>query len=238
MSIRLRLTLIYSTILALVLIVFSLALYFPASRVTLAAVEDTLASEAKRVTASKDFQLNHIGYYTRRIADPQTYIQTMSADGQVKDRTDNLGDYVLPLSDKGWQECKKGEPWTEIVETENGRLLVYSQPVWEEGGVYGVVQVARSLVEHDQSLETLRNILAGGSLIATLTTFGLGWVLAGAALRPINRITQTAEAIGAERNFDRRVSYTGPNDEVGRLTTTFNAMLTELQSAYRQVEQA
>jgi signal transduction histidine kinase len=32
--------------------------------------------------------------------------------------------------------------------------------------------------------------------------------------------------------------YTGPQDEIGRLSTTFNAMLTELGSAYRQVEQA
>jgi len=116
--------------------------------------------------------------------------------------------------------------------------MIYSQPVWKQGQAEGIVQVARSLIEYDQSLETLRNILASGSLVATLTTVGLGWVLAGAALRPINKITQTAEAIGAERDFDHRVNYTGPNDEVGRLSTTFNAMLTELQSAYRQLEQA
>ncbi len=238
MSIRLRLTLLYSAILALTLIAFSVALYFTASRVTLGAVEQTLADEAKRLIASKDFQLDHISYRAYRVADPQTYIQTVRADGDVADRTANLGEYVLPLSDKGWQTCKKGEAWTEIAPTENGRLLIYSKPVWAEGQVNGVVQMARSLVEYDQSLENLRNILAGGSLVATLTTFGLGWVLAGAALRPINRITQTAQAIGTERDFDRRVNYSGPDDEVGRLTTTFNAMLTELQSAYRQVEQA
>jgi signal transduction histidine kinase len=238
MSIRLRLTLLYSAILALVLIAFSGALYFTVSRLTLATVEETLAEEAKRITASKDFRLEHIGYYAHRFTDPQTYVQTVGANRQLADRTDNLGDYILPLSPDGWQTCQEGKPWTEIVATENGRLLVFSQPVWGEGEVQGVVQVARSLVDHDQSLETMRNILASGSLIATLTTFGLGWVLAGAALRPIHRITHTAEAIGTERDFGRRVNYVGPNDEVGRLTTTFNAMLTELQSAYRQVEQA
>ncbi|MBV9788657.1 MAG: HAMP domain-containing histidine kinase, partial [Chloroflexi bacterium] len=64
------------------------------------------------------------------------------------------------------------------------------------------------------------------------------WVLSGIALRPIDRITHTAQAIGAERDFGRRVSYIGPHDEIGRLTTTFNEMLTELQSAYRQEAQA
>ena len=38
-----------------------------------------------------------------------------------------------------------------------------------------------------------------------------GWVLAGTALRPIQRLTRTAQVIGTERNFSRRVepvSYT------------------------------
>jgi signal transduction histidine kinase len=62
--------------------------------------------------------------------------------------------------------------------------------------------------------------------------------LSGAALRPIQRITDTAQVIGAQRDFDRRVDYHGPPDEVGHLATTFNGMLDELQAAYRQTEQA
>ncbi|MGH2520923.1 MAG: ATP-binding protein [Anaerolineales bacterium] len=238
MSIRLRLTLLYSAILALTLVAFSAALYFTVSRVTLTAIEETLADEAQRLIASGNFQLNHIGYKASRFADPQTYIQTVHADGQVAARTANLGDFVLPLSQAGRQTCQKGQPWTEIVSTEEGRLLVHSQPVLAQGQMEGILQVARSLVEQDQSLSTLRGILASGSLVATTITFGLGWVLAGTALHPINRITLTAQAIGTERDFGRRVSHSGPNDEVGRLSTTFNAMLTELQSAYQQLERA
>jgi signal transduction histidine kinase len=238
MSIRLRLTLLYSGILALTLVAFSVSLYFTAARVTRTAVEETLVNEAQRLIASRDFQIDHIGYYAARIAAPQTYIQTMWLNGQVADRSNNLGDFVLPLSDAGRQTCEQGKPWTETVPTDDGRLLVYSRPVWHQSQVDGIVQVARSLVEYDESLKTLRGILISGSLVATLTTFGLGWVLAGITLRPIQRITQTAQAIGTEHEFGRRVEHTGPNDEVGRLATTFNAMLTELQSAYQQVEQA
>jgi signal transduction histidine kinase len=238
MSLRLRLTLLYSAILALALAGFSAALYFTSARVMFAAIEETLANEAQRLTTSREFHLDQIGYRASRFSDPQTYIQTVWADGQVADRTANLGDFVLPLSDDGWQTCKKGRPWTETVSTETGRLLVHSKPVLDQGQVGGVLQVARSLVEYDQALNTLRGLLLSGSLLATLTTFGLGWGFAGAALHPINRITQTAQAIGAERDFDRRVSHSGPNDEVGRLTTTFNAMLTELQSAYQHLEQS
>jgi two-component system, OmpR family, sensor kinase len=87
-------------------------------------------------------------------------------------------------------------------------------------------------------LNTLRVILIAGDTLVILAAFAIGWFLAGAALAPIHRITQTAQAIGAERDFRRRVQHIGPNDEVGQLAITFNTMLTELESAYRQVEQA
>ena len=89
-----------------------------------------------------------------------------------------------------------------------------------------------------QYLTTLRLVLLVGSSLAILLALALGWALAGAALRPIHRITQTAQAIGAERNFGRRVEHQGPADEVGQLAVTFNDMLAELESGYRQLEGA
>ena len=55
--------------------------------------------------------------------DPQTYAQTLFANGQVADRTANLGDYVIPLSEAGWKACEQGQAWSETVNTEAGRLL-------------------------------------------------------------------------------------------------------------------
>src|SRR5439155_3853437 len=78
-----------------------------------------------------------------------------------------------------------------------------------------------------------RQVLLIGGGIVTLLAFGAGWALAGTALRPINRITQTAHEIGATQDFARRVAYSGPPDEVGRLASTFNRMLTGLQDAYQ-----
>ncbi|MFL5800550.1 MAG: sensor histidine kinase [Roseiflexaceae bacterium] len=238
MSFRLRLTVLNSAILALTLIVFSAALYLTVSRVTFNLLADTLIDEAKRLAAPDRFRLDYIEYPARKFAAPETYVQTRSPDGRIADRTTNLGDVVLPLAGDGLHACQSGEPWIEVVPADHGRLLVYSQPVSIHGRIAGIVQVARSMAEHDQSLGTLRSILTIGSSVVTVIAFGIGWVLAGVTLRPINRLTHTAQAIGAERDFGRRVEYVGPNDEIGRLATTFNAMLTELQAAYRQAEQS
>ena len=124
MSIRLRLTLLYSAILALTLTGLSVALVLTVSRVTLGAIEDTLAGEAQRLVNSKGFDLSHIDYQARKFAAPETYIQTVRLDGSVVDRTPNLGDFVLPLSSGGLRACQGGQTWTEVAPTESGRLLV------------------------------------------------------------------------------------------------------------------
>ncbi len=237
MSIRLRLTLLYSGILLLTLIALGVILMVSVSQINLRTLEDTLRADAERLIYTRDFALDRPRYDPRRIALPDTYLQTRTVDGQIVSRSSNLGDYQLPIDQARLAAAAGGQAWTDIAVTENGRLFVFNLPVVVRGQFIGVVQFARSLAEQDEALETLRNTLIIGSLVVVGLAFIVGWVLSGAALRPIQRITDTARVIGAQRDFDRRVDYRGPPDEVGQLATTFNGMLNELQGAYRQTEQ-
>jgi signal transduction histidine kinase len=128
--------------------------------------------------------------------------------------------------------------WVETAQVDNEPLLIYSQPMTATGGAIQIVRVATPMVQQQQALSTLRLILIAGSSLAILAAFIVGWMLAGMALLPIHRITRTARAIGTKRDFSRRVQHEGPQDEIGQLATTFNTILTELESGYRQVEQA
>ena len=147
-------------------------------------------------------------------------------------------DVILPLSDDALQAAQNGESWMETATVEGERVLIYTVPILVEGQLTEILQMGRSLTTRDQSIRALGGNLLLAGMVAILVAFGLGWALAGMSLRPIHRLTQTAEAIGAERDFSRRVAHTGPDDEVGRLAKTFNAMLSELQAAYEQVGQA
>jgi signal transduction histidine kinase len=173
-----------------------------------------------------------------RFAGPEFYIQASDVNGGVINRSPNLGDVTLPLSPAGGRAVQSGRPWLETRPVENQRLLIYSIPLGVGGRFAGILQLGRSLAEQNAALRTLQEMLIAGSGIVTLIAFLAGWLLAGTALRPIHRITQTAQAIGAERDFGRRVEYSGPNDELGQLAATLNAMLTELQVAYQQTEEA
>jgi signal transduction histidine kinase len=237
MSIRLRLTLLYSGILALTLIVLGVVLLVSVSQISLRTLGETLREDARRLIYAREFRLDRLGYDPRRIAVPDTYIQTVAPTGAIIARSVNLGDFELPVDGDDLRTAVDGVPWTNVVVTENGRLFVVNYPVVVRGQLVGIVQLARSLAEQDEALLTLRRTLIIGSAFVIVLAFVVGWFLAGAALRPIQRITDTAQLIGAQRDFDRRVDYRGPPDEVGQLATTFNGMLNELQEAHQQTEQ-
>jgi heavy metal sensor kinase len=65
-----------------------------------------------------------------------------------------------------------------------------------------------------------------------LAGFG-GWFIADRALKPIDTITRRAQAI-SEQDLHRRLNLDLPNDEVGRLAHTFDAMLARLDSAFQR----
>lgn len=246
MSIRLRLTLLYSAILALTLVIFSAALYTVQARTTLKDLEHEMIVGARRAADTRHYwkkseEVELPASESPRPNDGQfspLYFQVRGLDGAVLLRRPEVDDTVLPISEDIWHAVVGGEPRFEFVTTDAEHLLVYSQVVVEPDEPPVVIQVGRSLADRDRFLTALRVILTIGSSLAVMTAFGVGWVLAGLSLRPINRITQTAQTIGAERDFGRRVNHAGPNDEIGQLATTFNDMLAALQDAFRRVEQS
>ncbi len=258
MSIRLRLTLLYTVILALTLLLFGAALYTSQARGTLDALKAELLHSSD-ATVQMVLRFSHSPQGSPPVPPPggerPVPLQELAAEPafqQLREREivrilDSEGELVatpfaaasepLPLSSEGLAALRAQQPWWEIAAWEETRLLIYNRPVMVDGQFSYIVQTARPLTERENSLRTLSRtlLIAGG--VMTLIAFGIGWVLAGAALRPIHRITQTAQAIGRESDFSRRVDYVGPEDEVGLLATTFNAMLARLEEAYQRVSQ-
>jgi two-component system OmpR family sensor kinase len=253
MSIRLRLTLLYSAILTLTLFTFGALLYAQQYQESFEIEKRFLVQMGERFAngrqvppgppgqpgdlnppepppdASPSEQPDDFagGYLVRRSSDGQEILDLQTPD-----------DVVLPLSDDALQAAQSGETWMETATVDGERVLIYTVPILANGQVTEILQMGRSLTTRDESISALGGNLLLVGIAAIVLAFGLGWVLAGVSLRPIHRLTQTAQAIGAERDFSRRVAHTGPDDEVGRLAKTFNAMLSELQAAYRQIGEA
>jgi two-component system OmpR family sensor kinase len=248
-SIRLRLTLTYTIILALTLTLFSLLLYFAQSGSFFFGTQDKLINQAALIAEAMQSQ-SQAGEVTApaqpSIANlPQKpgprfetyYVQIRDQQGEVAERSANLAGVTLPLGTAGLNAVRQGKGWVETIVLDNQRLLIYSRPVSDAQGAQKILQVALPLALIDEVQGVMRSVLFVINSVLIVAAFGIGWLLAGITLRPIHRLTQTAQAIGAKRDFAHRVEHAGPADEIGQLASTFNMMLSELQAAYVQVEQ-
>lgn len=134
-----------------------------------------------------------------------------------------------PLVDKGsitglrgsaTESTRRGSAETHV------RLL--STPV-EVGGRREVLVVAEPLAEIDSAVRRTTILLAGGGAISLVLAGLGGWWVAYRALRPVERMTTRAAAIGI-KELDQRVSVPPARDEIAHLAETFNAMLDRLES--------
>lgn len=100
----------------------------------------------------------------------------------------------------------------------------------------GAVQVALPIDDTVSALARLRRQLAFGGLAGIALAAGLGTLVARRAIRPVEALTALAEDVSATGDLTRRIEA-GAGDEVGRLATTFNAMLANLEQARRAQQQ-
>ncbi len=256
MSIRLRFTLLYTLILALTLTVFGGTLYTIQAQDTLNLLKRDLSQGADKMTeiTLKDGQPSDEGQPPME-KPPKPLSFNEFSDGQefqkfrereiirILDSSGNLvaspfgrAEEALPLSAEGLAAVQSEREWWESGYVSDEEMLIYSRPIVVDGELVYIIQVARSLTERNRTLQSLATTLLVGGSLTVLIAFGIGWLFSGLTLKPIHRITKTAKKIGEERDFSRRVDYTGPQDEVGQLASTFNSMLARLQTAFQKVE--
>lgn len=110
----------------------------------------------------------------------------------------------------------------------DGSLLEVIRPVNQDGEILGWVYLRMRLTLLDQLLGRIALVLVP-LLIATLV---LAWLLSSRLQRVITRpaieLLRTAETVRQFKNYSVRARVLA-EDEFGRLTTTFNAMLDEVE---------
>jgi two-component system sensor histidine kinase MprB len=91
----------------------------------------------------------------------------------------------------------------------------------------GAVMVARDLGETDHVLGELALEITAAGLAVLVVAAAAGWLIARRITRRLEHLTETAELVSATGHLDIPIA-TSDRDEVGRLATAFDTMLTEL----------
>jgi heavy metal sensor kinase len=97
-----------------------------------------------------------------------------------------------------------------------------------------VIQVGRSEASMKAQMRDLAVMLVLGLPLAVAVAGIGGYALARRALVPIERMTEHARTITAERLNDR-LPVDNPDDEMGRLAAVFNATLSRLEQSFEQM---
>lgn len=240
MSIRLRLTLWYSTILTVTLLIFGVAIYFISYYIL---ISDQKAQMRKLSLEIRD-QIIVIPFTFA--GDKTVYrVQLPSLDEfkysnyfiqAINQKDEVVGSsyrFALPLptrTDTPFLREKVG----------NASFLVFNDPVsisTKQGSqVVMVLQIAVIINDIDTILKTLQYVLLLLGIVTVVLAATLGWFLARKALKPIDNVIAAAAQIEKGADLGMRIPYAGPEDEIGRLTNTINGMLGRIQSAYTELE--
>jgi two-component system, OmpR family, sensor kinase len=109
---------------------------------------------------------------------------------------------------------------------------------WSSASDGGVVVAGQSTAFPANQIAGLRVFLAIAAIVTLIVVAIVSWLVAGRAVRPLVTLAETTGAIGTTGDLSRRLSLSRSRDEVGRLTTSFNAMLERLQSAQAELAAA
>jgi len=101
------------------------------------------------------------------------------------------------------------------------------------GGGDGVVVVAASLEDLDESVAELTSSLTWIVPLAVVALLAVVWVIVGRTLRPVEQMRAQVATIGMTA-LDRRIPEPQSGDEIARLAVTMNEMLTRLEHSVRQ----
>ena len=145
----------------------------------------------------------------------------------------------IPLSQDFISQAFAGTSSLSTIETAQGeRLRVLAIPVNigpPPSTQLGVLVIARSTRQIDRALARLALTLLIAIPLTLAVAAGAGMFLANRALKPVDKIAQTARQIG-ESDLSRRIDV-NTKDELGRLAATLNEMIGRLEKAFRRQKQ-
>ena len=232
LPIRLRLALVFGVVMAVVFTAVGAFLYVRLGATLDERVDESLASRSEALSAlvrssGDDLRLEDV----RVISTEDGFSQLIGSDGSILAALDYETRVQLLTAAELGQSLTQRLVVEREVEVSGGareEVRMLATPV-EIGDRVEVVLVGESLEDRDDALDGLLTQLLLVLPIAVLLSSGIGYLVARAALRPVEDMRGRAAEISAETP-DRRLPLPRAHDEIYRLGETLNEMLGRLDA--------
>ena len=232
MSLRARLTLMSALIVGIILAAASVVCFEVIRSELRGQVDEQLRNQARLVrdVPFEDVSRRPLPAPPRRTGGGAPFVQLISASGIATQPLDE--DVKLPVTAAD-RAVAAGERASETRddEAQGTHVRVHTVPL----SPGGALQLARSLESVDAVLARLRLVLAALVLGGTAVAAALSRLFSRPVIAPITSLTDTAAHIEATGDLGQRIQD-GGRDEVGRMASSFNAMLERVQSSQEALE--
>jgi heavy metal sensor kinase len=232
MSLRVRLTLLYTSLVGGILLLFGFVVYQLVSVILIEQIDNTLAQTANELIA-----LTHttsVGEVDIHVQDldlaTNVYIQFWERNGVLRFSLPDMRGLDEPLDPFAQQVA---EPVYRETYVRNVHLRVLSVPLTIGNRPIGTFQLAANLAIVDTTQNNLLVILVIGTLAAMGTAALLVSITTYHSLAPLGSVTETALQITRAGDLSQRIPYKGSSeDEVGQLILAFNQTLSRLENLF------
>ena len=232
MSLRLRLTLIYTGVLSSVLLLLSVVVYSLISILFVNLVDSRLGEAADQIVttlwANPSGEIE-IDTDALNIAD-NYYYQVWSADNRLLVYSDSASELDLSLDSIGMNE---GVPNYREVNVNRVDFRVLTMPLQVEGNQVGYLQVGLALTEIREAQRFIQIVFSVAVVFSILVAEIVGWLVTGHALAPLQTMVQVTRQISSSDDLSRRIPVIpGRSDEINELILAFNRTLVRLERLF------
>jgi two-component system, OmpR family, sensor kinase len=234
MSLRARLTLLYTTLLGGILLLFGMLVYLIVSAALFEQVDNNLRVYVQALTlsigADESEDISPLIIPALRLS-TNVISQVWLRDGSYYGGNQDFRSNPEPLDP---ESISTYIPiFRNIYDSQGNPLRILSVPYKVGERPHGVIQAAVNL----DLVYTMRNNLLYTLLLLVPFAIPLAalasWFSLGQALKPLQTATQIAEQITRADDLSRRIPYDGPSDdEIGTLTEAFNYSLEQLETLF------
>jgi len=225
---RLRLTLAFAVAMIALLTGAGAGLYTAVGAVLLDELDTGLRARAATVQAdlaAPGFKL--VAPPPALLERTEEFVQILGRDGAVLDTSPGITGDTLPTGTAATLTAP--HLFQRTVTGVVGTARILAVPT-RKGSTPVILVVGASMSDRGDALHRFAVYLSVGGPAAVLLASAVGWLLTGAALRPIERMRCQASAITAS-DLDRRLSLPAAHDEFRRLAETLNDMLARLDAS-------
>ena len=223
-SLRSRLAVLFAVGSAVMMVVLVAALYVVLDRALLSSVDRGLHTRADDLTELATDEEGEVPVSDR-------FVQVVTLDGTVTSPTSGPGVDGSALTVDQLHHLGGDQIFEVDVAALGGTSRLLARPITVKGE-QRVLIVGSSLDSYEHTREKLALSLLVASPLMIAALAGSGWLLAGAALRPVRRMTEQTEEISVTE-LDRRLAVPESHDEIAHLAETINELLDRVERAVR-----